>query len=144
MSEEIAPRMDKSCSGARFLPISESFTASTTVTMFSPAFRASAGTVINVQLLAELDDPNGIPANGSVGVTVHQCCDVLDSQISAQQTIGGIGPSGSPEATSLTQTLIDDCNLSTHPDGDDTQFVYYLRLRISDSFDRVKLSYSIT
>ncbi|MDY0813135.1 hypothetical protein [Kitasatospora purpeofusca] len=144
MSDEIAPRTDKSCGGSRTLPISESFTASTTVTMFSPAFRASAGTVINVQLLAELDDPNGIPGNGSVGVTVHQCCDVVDSQISQQQTIGRIGPPGSPEATSLSVALFDACNLSTHPDGDDSQFVYYLRLRISDSFDRVKLSYSIT
>ncbi|KJY29469.1 hypothetical protein [Streptomyces sp. NRRL S-495] len=144
MSDELDLRTDKSCSGSRSLPISESFTASTTVTMFSPAFRASAGTTINVQLLAELDDPNGIPGNGSVGVTVHQCCDVVDSQITPQQTIGRVGPAGSPEATSLSVTLVDACTLSTHPDGNDSQFVYYLRLRISDSSDRVKLSYSIT
>ncbi|SDS70343.1 hypothetical protein SAMN05216371_0445 [Streptomyces sp. TLI_053] len=143
MSDELDLRTDKSCSGSRSLPINESFTASTTATLFSPAFRASAGTTINIQLVAELDDPNGIPGNGSVGVSVHQCCDVSDSQITAQQTVGRIGPAGSPEVTPLTVTLRDACTLSTHPDGDDTQFVYYLRLRISDSFDRVKLSYSI-
>ncbi|MFJ8433910.1 hypothetical protein ACIQ9P_21680 [Kitasatospora sp. NPDC094019] len=143
MSDELDLRTDKSCSGSRSLPINESFTASTTVTMFSPPFSAPAGTVINVQLVAELDDPNGIPGNGSVGVSVHQCCDVSDSQITSQQTVGRIGPAGSPEVTPLTVTLRDACTLSTHPDGDDSQFVHYLRLRISDSFDRVKLSYSI-
>ncbi|MFE6747431.1 hypothetical protein ACFVGM_16370 [Kitasatospora purpeofusca] len=143
MSDELDLRTDKSCSGSRALPISESFAATTTATLFSPPFHASAGTTINVQLLAELDDPNGIPGNGTVGVSVRQCCDVSDSDITGQ-TVGRIGPAGSPEATQLTATLSDACTLSTHPAGNDSEFVYYLRLRISDSFDRVKLSYSIT
>ncbi|MFJ9448549.1 hypothetical protein ACIRRH_43155 [Kitasatospora sp. NPDC101235] len=140
MSELSNPRTDKTCNGAVALPISESFRESTTVVMFSPPFHAAIGRTISIQLTAEMFDPSANPALGTVGVNVNQCCDVLDSKVS-DQVVGAIGPNGSPQTTTTSVTLTDECTLSTHVNGD---CVYYLRLKIASSLEQVLLSYSIS
>ena len=140
MPVAIDPRTDKSCSNPVALPISEAFRAHTTVVMFSPPFHAAIGRNITIKVEAEMADPLSNPALGSVGVSVHQCCVVLD-EVHTAQVIGGIGPAGSPESTQTMVTLRDACTLTTHHDSD---CVYYLRLRISSSTEPVRLSYTVS
>jgi hypothetical protein len=106
--------------------------------MFSPPFHAAIGRTITITVDAEMADPASNPALGTVGVSVHQCCDVLD-ELHTGQVIGHIGPAGSPERTQTMVTLRDECVLTTHHDG---ECVYYLRLRISSSSGAVRLSYT--
>ncbi|MFI0511617.1 hypothetical protein ACH3Y9_14550 [Streptomyces sp. WSLK1-5] len=137
----IPPRTVKSCSNPVALPISEGFTKSQTVVMFSPPFHAPKERSVAITVTAEMSDPSSNPALGTVGVSVHQCCDVIDSAISAQ-TVGHIGPTGSPESTEVTVQLKDDCSLTTHFDGTD-ECIYYLRLKIASSTESVILSYTV-
>ncbi|MGK5628964.1 hypothetical protein [Streptomyces sp. URMC 123] len=137
---DTAPRTTKSCSNPVGLPLSETFTPSTTVTMYSLPFHAAAGRTITIDVAAELDDPSANPSLGTIGVEVHQCCAVRDSEI-MPQVVGPIGPAGRPAHTRRTVTLSDRCTIPTRF-GE--EFVYYLRLRISDSADAVRLSYSVS
>ncbi|CAI7980990.1 conserved hypothetical protein [Frankia sp. Hr75.2] len=137
---EIEPRTDKSCSGSVSLPINEAFLPHTTVTMFSPPFHAAEGRTVSINLTAEMADPQSNPALGTVGVSVHQCCDLLD-EVQMAQMIGHIGPPGAPEVITRAVTLRDECTLTTHEGSD---CVYYLRLRISSSTEQVRLSYSVS
>ncbi|MER7001313.1 hypothetical protein [Streptomyces sp. NPDC000410] len=93
MPAEIDPRTQKSCSNPVALPIGEAFRAHTTVVMFSPPFHAAIGRTITITVEAQMADPASNPALGTVGVSVHQCCDVLD-ELHTGQVIGQIGPAG--------------------------------------------------
>jgi hypothetical protein len=134
------PRTDKTCDHSRTLPINEDFTQSTTVTMYSPPFHVPEGTTISIDLAAQLADPSGNPALATVGVDVVQCCKVSDSRITDQQTIGRVGPAGSPEHKGLNLTLPNKCSL---PSTEGSDLIYYLRLRIASSSYDVLLSYSV-
>ncbi|MFI1968302.1 hypothetical protein [Streptomyces cinnamoneus] len=137
---DIPPRTTKSCGGPVPLPLSESFSPSTTVTMYSLPFHAAENHTVTVDVAAELDDPSGNPSLGTIGVGMFQCCDVSDSEVRAQQ-VGNIGAAGSPVHTHITQQLPNKCSLPTKVG---TDFVYYLRLRIASSSQSVHLSYSVT
>lgn len=139
MATEVNPRTEKSCSNPVSLPVAESFRPSTTVVMYSPPFHAPKGRAIRVSVVAEMEDPNANPTLGTVGVSVHQCCDIVDEQLT-QQSIGPIGPYGSPETTQQNVTLGDQCTLTTHFG---TECVYYLRLKIASGSWAVRLSYSV-
>lgn len=135
---DVPPRTDKSCGNPVGLPVSETFTPQRTITMYSPAFHSPDTRTLNVDLAGELDDPSGNPALGSVGVQVFQCCDVRDSEI-MPQVIGSIGPAGSPAHKSASTSLANKCTIPTKFNN---EYVYYLRLRVADSTDAVRLSYS--
>ena len=132
-------RTDSVCSGASALPIGETFVPNTTATLYSLPFHAAAGTRITVGLDAELET-SGNPALASVGVDVKQCCDLVNSDVTTDQTIGGVGDTGHPAHTPLSVTLPDNCTLSTHVG---TDCVYYLRLRIASTLQAVRLSYTV-
>jgi hypothetical protein len=132
-------RQDSSCDNPGALPITETFPAHTTATIYSPPFHAAAGGTINIDLAAELDQV-GKPELGTVGVQVFQCCSVSDSEIK-EQVIGSIGMPGQPVHTKVSVKLSDQCTLSTKSGND---FVYYLRLRIASQLQAVKLSYSVS
>jgi hypothetical protein len=140
MPAEIEPRTEKSCSNPVALPIGETFRPHNTIVMYSPAFHAAIGRTITVKVGAEMSETSSNPANGTVGVSLHQCCDVLD-ELHTAQVVGHIGPTGSPEFTQTMATLRDECTLTTHHDGD---CVYYLRLKIASSSDPVRLSYTVS
>ncbi|MGK4580249.1 hypothetical protein [Kitasatospora sp. HPMI-4] len=142
MNGEIDPRTSKSCSDPLSLDpsgIQESFKASATVVMFSPAFHAAIGRSITVAVDAQLHDP-GNPALATVGFTVRQCCDISDSDIT-NQVVGPVGDSGSPMHTESSVTLSDQCTLATHFGSD---CIYYIRFKIASSAQAVNLSYSVT
>ncbi|MBT2382980.1 hypothetical protein [Streptomyces sp. ISL-11] len=140
MVSAVDPRTAKTCSNPVALPVGEAFRPFSTVTMYSLPFHAPAGRAVDVDLAAELDDPTGNPALGSVGVRVFQCCSVLDSEITDAQKNGSIGAAGHPAATRLSLTLSNKCTI---PTKFGEEFVYYLQLRISFGSGSVHLSYSV-